>query len=240
MLIVSNWKAYVDDAKKVKALFAAAKRLASKKVQIVLAPSAPYVGFLALGNRSKVSIGVQDISDSTGGAATGELTAGAAKGAGAAYAIVGHSERRARGESDALVLSKTQHALAQGLKPILCIGEHERDTDGRYLQFIRAQLAAVFAPLSTQERAQIIVAYEPIWAIGKTAADAITPSDLQEMMLYIRKVLAEYVSGNATVLYGGSVESGNIASLASGVDGFLIGHASTDVQEFTALVKALS
>ncbi len=244
MLIVANWKAYVETPQKAKALFAAAKRLAGKKgVEIVLAPPSPYLGLLSFGNRSKVAFASQDISDSTGGAATGEVTAAAVASVGAKYVIVGHSEDRARGDSDALILSKTQHVFAQGLRPILCIGEKQRDTDGMYLQFIRGQINAIFSALTAQERLQVIIAYEPIWAIGKTAAEAITADDLTEMILYIRKVVGEYVAGESTkVLYGGSVEPANARMLASGsgIDGFLVGHASTNVQDFLMLGAALS
>lgn len=247
MLIVANWKAYVESKQKAKLLFASAKRLAGKKgIQIVLAPAAPYIGLLAPGNRSKVAFAAQDISDSTGGAATGENTAAAYADLGTQYAIIGHSERRALGESDALVASKAQHALAHGMIPILCVGERERDAEAHYLAFIRGQITSVFSILTPQERLQVVVAYEPIWAIGHTAAEAITPADLTEMILYIRKVLGEQVPGEASraikVLYGGSVEPGNARSLAggSGIDGFLVGHASTDAKEFTALVKAVS
>lgn len=244
MMIAANWKAYVESTQKAKALFAAAKRVAGKKgIEIVLAPPAPYLGLLASGNRSKVSFAAQDISDSMGGAATGEVTAAAVASAGARYVIVGHSERRAKGESDTLVLAKVQHALAHGLRPILCIGEQQRDAEAHYLQFIRAQISAVFSALTTQERTQVIIAYEPIWAIGKTAADAITPEDLAEMVLYIRKVVSEYMpSETVTILYGGSVEPGNEKQLATGssINGFLVGHASTSVQDFLMLAKAVS
>lgn len=246
MIIVANWKAYVESVSKAKALFASAKKLSVKTdVSIVLVPPAPYLGLLLNGNKSKVAFGAQDISNGTGGAHTGEITAAALREMGVSYAIVGHSERRAAGETDATVFEKAQHALAHGITPILCIGEAVRDEDAHYLQALRAQIAAVFAPLSQKERMQIIVAYEPIWAIGKSAADSITSVDLSEMVLYIRKVLGEYLPGNGaaatTILYGGSVEAGNARALASGsgVDGFLVGHASVDVPTFSALVKAV-
>jgi triosephosphate isomerase len=247
MMIAANWKAYIETPQKAKALFAVAKKNATRKgIEIVLAPPAPYLGLLSSGNRSKVAFAAQDISDSMGGAATGEVTAAAAASVGARYAIVGHSERRARGDTDAIVLSKVQHALAHGLRPILCIGEHERDEEAKYLQFVRAQINAVFSALTPQERLQVVIAYEPIWAIGHTAGDAITPDDLAEMILYIRKVLNDHVPGEAPqdmkILYGGSFEPGNEQSLAtvSGINGFLIGHASTNVQDFLMLIKAIS
>ncbi|MES2225562.1 MAG: triose-phosphate isomerase [Patescibacteria group bacterium] len=247
MLIVANWKAYVESSTKAKVLLASAKKLAAVSPhEIVLAPPSPLLGLLTPGNRSKVRFGAQDVSDSTGGAATGEVTAALLSGMGVKYVIVGHSERRAQGETNEVVASKVSHALAHGLTPIVCIGERERDADATYLHGLRAQLAAVFAPLSQKERMEVVVAYEPIWAIGKTAADAITAHDLREMVLYIRKVLEEYLPGKGAssirVIYGGSVEPGDVRELASGsgADGFLVGHASADVGMFTKLVREIS
>ncbi len=247
MLIVANWKAYVEDAQRAKKLLATAKRLASAHpVTITLAPPAPLLGALSANNRSKISFAAQDVSRTTGGAKTGEATAAVFAAAGASYAIVGHSERRAAGDTDTVVAEKLVRALAHDLSPILCVGEHERDSDGRYLAFIREEITSALAPLHAKERARIIIAYEPLWAIGKSAAEAIGQNDLAEMVLYIRKVLAELLPGKSSshslVLYGGSVEPSNIRALAgaSSVDGFLIGHASVDPRTFTELVKQLS
>lgn len=246
MLIVGNWKAYVESGKTAQALVASAKKLTGLGHDIVLAPSAPYLGLLAVGNKTKVAYSAQDISDSTGGAHTGETTGAQLRDLGVSYTILGHSERRAGGETDDVVLSKTKHALAQGLTPIICIGEKERDADAHYLAYLRGQIAHIFAPLSQQERMQLVLAYEPIWAIGKTEDEAITPQDLREMILYIRKILAEYLPGQAgekvKILYGGSVEEGNAQVLAegTGIDGFLIGHASVDAIAFAGIVKAVS
>lgn len=246
MLIVGNWKAYVETVAKAKALLAAARRLAAKgDHEIVIAPPAPYLGVLLAG-KTTVGLAAQDLSISTGGAETGEVTAAALSGLGVTYAIVGHSERRAKGETDEMVAEKVRRALVHKITPILCVGELARDPDGSYLRRIREEIHAVYESLSPRERLAIVIAYEPIWAIGKDAAEAISPVDLHEMVLYIRKVLGEYLEGrgslNARILYGGSVEPGNARSLAagSGIDGFLIGRASTDVPTFTALVKAVS
>lgn len=244
MLLVANWKAYVEDPKKAQALFSLSKRFArTHEVSIVLAPPSVFLGTLAAGNASRVSFAAQDVSATTGGAQTGEVTAQAYATAGATYAILGHSERRALGDTNAIVAEKVTHALAHGLTPILCIGEHERDTEGRYLSFLREQLVTALTPLTSKERQQVVVAYEPIWAIGKTASLAIEPSDLTEMVLYIRKILAGLLPGKSSlrtsVLYGGSVEPGNARALAlhSGINGFLVGHASVDQNSFTQLVK---
>ncbi len=247
MLIVANWKAYVEDLAKAKKLFAVAKRLASStSISIVLAPSAPFLGALAIRNKSKVAFAAQDVSRTTGGAKTGEITAQMYAATGAAYAIIGHSERRAAGDTDAIVAEKLVHALTHGLIPVLCIGETERDDDGRYLAVVREELTAAIESLAPKERAKIIVAYEPLWAIGKTASAAIGPNDLAEMVLYIRKVLAELLPGKSSarslVLYGGSVEPDNVRDLAasSGIDGLLVGHVSVDSHSFSLLVKQLT
>lgn len=247
MLIVANWKAYVEDLSKAKSLFAVAKKLTRvTRIQIVLGPPAALLGALAVKNRSKVSFAAQDVSKTTGGAKTGENTAAALEAAGASYVIIGHSERRALGETEALLQEKLARVFAQGLTPILCIGEHERDGGGRYLSFIREQLSVILKSLTTKERTKLIIAYEPLWAIGKDAAAAITSADLHEMVLYIRKVLAEFSplkqAQRSIILYGGSVEPGNIRGLAggSGVDGFLIGHASVEPSTFKALVQELA
>lgn len=243
-MIVSNWKAYVESKETAKQLLTTARKLAKGSHELVLCVPAPYIGYLA-DARTDVALGAQDISLTLGGATTGEVLAGAVADLGASYVIVGHSERRAMGETDAVVLEKARHALAHGMTPILCVGERERDADAQYLKFIRAEIATVFEALSQKEQMQVVVAYEPIWAIGKTAAEAITQSDLTEMVAYIRKVIGEYLPGKAPgrtkVLYGGSVDASDALVLASGtgIDGFLVGHASASVETYTALIKAL-
>lgn len=248
MLIVGNWKAYVDSEERARKLVAYSKRLLSRsRHELVLCPPMPYLGLFAPGNRSKkLSFGAQDVSASTGGAATGEVTAGALAELDVKYVLIGHSERRAAGESGELIAEKVKRALANGVTPILCVGEKERDADATYLNVVRGQIATVFAPLSHKERSGIVIAYEPVFAIGKSASEALSPADLTEMVLYIRKVLGEYLPGKAAtrvrVLYGGSVETVNARGLAGGssIDGFLVGRASTDTDAWGGLIKALA
>jgi triosephosphate isomerase len=247
MLVVANWKAYVEDVTKARELLAKAKRLArTHGVTIVLAPPGPLLGLMSRARLGHVALAAQDVSATTGGAYTGEVTAAAFGAVGASYAIVGHSERRAAGDTDIIVAEKLRHALARGLTPILCTGEVVRDREGRYLSLIRESLITAFSGLTQKERMGVIVSYEPVWAIGKTAADAIAPTDLHETVLYVRKVLAELLPGRgaarAQILYGGSVEPGNARDLAAetGIDGFLVGHASVDTATFSMLIKSLS
>ncbi|MCX6786417.1 MAG: triose-phosphate isomerase [Candidatus Kaiserbacteria bacterium] len=247
MFIVANWKAYVEDIGKARRLFAVSKRLTHvSKNKIILAPPAPILGALAFKNKSRITFAAQDISLTTGGAKTGEVTARVYAAVGAEYAIIGHSERRAAGDTNTIIAEKLAHALAQGLVPILCVGECIRDDEGQYLSFVREEITSAIKTLAPKERTKVIVAYEPLWTIGKTAASAISSNELAEMVLYIRKVLAELFPGKnaarSSVLYGGSVEPENIRGLAggSGVDGFLIGHASVDPHIFATLVKQLN
>lgn len=247
MLIVANWKAYVETPKKAKVLLASAKRLVGRaKHTIVLAPSFPHLGLITGGRKGKLCFGAQDVSLVEGGAATGEVTATTLVKLGVSYVIIGHSERRAMGETNEIVRAKVEVALAHRLTPIIGVGERERDIDARYLGTLRSQIDAVIEPLTPQQRAKVVIAYEPIWAIGKSASDAITPNDLAEMVLYIRKVLIDYMPERAArrvrILYGGSVERENARELAatSRVNGFLVGHASADTSSFASLVKAIS
>ncbi len=244
MLIVSNWKAYVSDTKEAKRLFEVAKKKGGKNIQIVLAPPAPFLGMLAQGNRSKISFAGQAVSPHAHGAHTGEVSAETLYACGARYVIVGHSERRKEGETNQDILTQMKNARIAGLTPILCVGETERDEEGVYLSFIRAQIQETIGALSPKERIPVIVAYEPVWAIGKSAKDAIGVEDLTQMILYIRKILSEYLprktADTISILYGGSVEAENISTLSLRVDGFLVGRASAEVSSFTKLLNALS
>jgi len=248
MIIIGNWKAYVESEKKAKQLVASAKRAAASytSVDVVLAPPVPYIGLFTTGNKSRVVFASQDLSETTGHAETGEVSAALLADLEVQYSILGHSERRARGESDALVSEKVRRALAQGITPIVCIGERERDLEAQYLQFVREQIRSVMEPLSPKERAQIVLAYEPIWAIGKTALEAVSPTDLTEMVMYIRKALGDFMPRKATnsmrIVYGGSVDATNAKVLATGtgIQGFLIGHASAEVKEFSGIIRAVS
>ena len=246
MLVVGNWKTYVRTREKAKKLFAAAKRLsASRKVTIIIAPPAPYLGLLSGSAKGSLALASQDVSETLEGTETGEITAPLLKELGVKYAIIGHSERRARGETDEMVAEKVKRALVHGITPIICVGERERDPEAHYLAFVRNQLVSAFKALSPKESLEVIVAYEPIWAIGKTDEDAIQPTDLMEMVLYIRKVLGDFIAGKGSarvrILYGGSTEPENARGLAGGggVDGFLVGHASVDATMFAGIVNAI-
>lgn len=246
MIIVANWKAKVGSVADAKKLIVASKKLADARIHtVIVAPSAPYLGLFSLENKSKLQFAAQDITLTDGGAQTGEVTGAMLATLKAKYVIIGHSERRALGDTDADVLVKIKHALSSGLIPIVCVGEKERDAEAQYLSLLRAQIDSVYTGIQVKHHDSIILAYEPIWAIGKSASEGITPDDLTEMIHYIRKVLSVYLPHKkvekVSILYGGAVEPSNAKALASstGLNGLLVGHASTDSKLFTTLVKAL-
>lgn len=246
MIIVANWKAKVETVAQAKKLVTASKKIAdSKKHNLIVAPSAPHLGLLAYGTKTKLAFASQDISQTAGTAQTGEVTGKMLVGVGVTYVIIGHSERRALGDTQEILVLKLRNALASRLIPIVCIGEHERDVEAHYLSVLRTQITQVLTPLSAKDRAQIIFAYEPLWAIGKQASLGIQPEDLNEMVSYIRKVLSDFLPGKASeksiILYGGAVEQSNAKALThdTGINGLLVGHASSDATSFMALAKAL-
>jgi len=181
----------------------------------------------------RVVFGAQDVSAHEQGAFTGEVAAAMVAEFGAHYAIVGHSERRAyHGERNETVAAKTQRSLAAGLTPVVCVGEtlDEREA-GATEQVVGAQLDAVLAVLTADEAARIVVAYEPVWAIG-TGRTA-TPEIAQQAHAFIKTMIS------VPVLYGGSVKPENAEELLAqpDVDGALVGGASLDIDSFVAICR---
>ncbi len=245
-LIVGNWKQHPATLTDAKRLYQSIKTKASKAPQVDIRIAAPHTFIQPLTGGKKTSkpqIGVQDVSASLGGAYTGEVSAAMAANVGARFAIVGHSERRALGETNAIVNKKVLAALSAGLEVILCVGEQTRDHDGFYLGYIKDEIDSAFLGVLPRDLPRIVIAYEPIFAIGKTAADAMSGQDVHEMVIYIRKCLSEKFNRSradaTTILYGGSVEGTNAESiLREGmVDGFLVGRASLDPQVFMEIIQ---
>ncbi|CAN5851137.1 triose-phosphate isomerase [soil metagenome] len=200
----------------------------------------------AVGDRSGLHLGVQNVHWEQQGAFTGENSVAMARDAGAELVLVGHSERRHLfGETDEEVLQKVQAVLAAGLIPLLCVGETlEQREEGRAVEIVQGQLSAVFQGLSSDEAEQLLIAYEPVWAIGtgKTASSA----DAEEMHSSVRTWLSERMGAEAAagipILYGGSVKPENAGELlrTTNVDGVLVGGASLDPVGFARICTALS
>jgi triosephosphate isomerase len=191
---------------------------------------------------SKVMLGAQNLNTNASGAYTGEVSADMIKDFGARHVIVGHSERRSLyGETSAMVAEKTKAALNAGLTPLLCIGESiEQRDSGNTEAVIKKQLSAVIELVGIEAFNQIIIAYEPVWAIG-TGVTA-TPEQAQEAHLFIRSLLAkndESVAQKTPILYGGSMNASNASELIScaDIDGGLIGGAALKAEDFLQICK---
>lgn len=195
---------------------------------------------------SIIGVGAENCADKVSGAYTGEVSAAMVASTGAQYVILGHSERRAYyHETPEILKEKVQLALANGLTPIFCIGEvKEERVDGRQNEVVRAQIEGSLFDLSAEDFSKIILAYEPVWAIG-TGLTA-TPQQAQDMHAFIRSVVAEKwgaeVADNTSILYGGSCKPSNAKELFANpdVDGGLIGGAALKAADFKGIIDAFA
>lgn len=242
-LVAGNWKMNGDMllAGKIEASLASADL---SHLDVVVCPPLVYMSkFDAQSQNSNVELGAQNLSQFTSGAHTGEISGRMLKESGCTYVIVGHSERRADNhESNEVVALKVQQALKDQLTPILCVGEPEDIREsGQLFTYIARQLDAVIEQVGISVFANIVLAYEPIWAIGtgKTAS----PEQAQEVHAFIREHLAKQddnIAAQSIILYGGSVKGSNAKELFSqaDVDGGLIGGASLDPVDFLSICLA--
>lgn len=255
-IVGGNWKMNTNRASgtelasavvRAVAQYAAASPAAAsaRAPQVVVFPPFPYLLTIADALKgSKVMLGAQDVSDRADGAFTGEVSCAMLKDCGVAWALTGHSERRhVIGETDALVNAKTRAALAAGLNVILCIGEKLDQREAGKTDLVNeTQLRAGLAGVEPASLAHVVIAYEPVWAIGtgKTAS----PADAQAAHAHIRKVLASmYGPDHAAAMriqYGGSVTAANAKELFAqpDIDGGLIGGASLKPADFAQIVAA--
>lgn len=211
-----------------------------RAVRAIVAPPAVFLHALKVGYRGRtISFAIQNVHFDTHGAHTGDVSARQAKDTGASYAIIGHAERRALGESDDDVRKKVKTTITEGMSAIVCIGESDRDHSGVYLEFIKKQLITALIDVDKKQTKKIIIAYEPVWAIG--AAEPMKTTQMHEMTIFIRKILWEKygrVGLTVPILYGGSILVGKEAermAKESEVNGFLLGRISIDpvsIKEF--------
>ena len=250
-LMAGNWKENLNHQEAVVLVQKLAWTLSDKRhdyarAEVVVLP--PFtdlrsVQTLVDGDRLQIKYGAQDVSTHEGGAYTGEISAGMLEKLGCSYVVVGHSERRQyHHETDALVAEKARAALRHGLTPIVCVGEGlEVRQAGGHVEHCTQQVVGSLAGLTAEEVAGIVVAYEPVWAIG--TGEVATPEDAQEVCAAIRAQIAESFSDAAAegvrIQYGGSVKASNVASIMAqpDVDGTLVGGASLQVDEFSAICR---
>jgi triosephosphate isomerase len=247
MLLIANWKMNPRTLGEAKELFREIKKLA-RHGSFVIAPPTPYLGELGrIKGTAKIGLAAQDCSAETLGAHTGDIAASMLKSLGASYVIVGHSERRAKGETDDMVRGKAGQIIKAGLSAVICVGERERDTAGRYFGIVESQVRDALKGIPAAKLAQVVIAYEPVWAISTSAAHAraATPEDAHEMIIFIRKILTDLYgrqkAQGVKILYGGSVDQKNVADLArgAGAQGFLVGGASLRPRDFGMIVTSV-
>jgi triosephosphate isomerase len=249
-LIAGNWKMNQTHLEAIGLVQKVAFSLKDKELEaaevVVLPPftSLRSVQTLVAGDKLTIGYGAQDLSAQDSGAYTGEISGGMLAALACQYVVVGHSERRAlHAEDDAVVASKVQAALRHGLVPILCVGEGlDVRREGRHVPHTVAQLDAALEGVPAETVAGIVIAYEPVWAIG--TGEVATPEDAQEVCAAIRARLAERfdpeTAERVRILYGGSVKAANTAGILAGpdIDGALVGGASLDADEFAQICRA--
>ena len=250
-LMAGNWKMNLNHQEAVVLVQKLAWTLADKKhdyAQVEVAVLPPYtdlrsVQTLVDGDQLLVRYGAQDISTHDSGAYTGEISAGMLAKLGCSYVVVGHSERREHhGETDEVVNAKAKKTLDAGMTPIVCVGEGlEVRQAGDHVSHTLAQVDGSLEGITAEQVAELVVAYEPVWAIG--TGEVATPDDAQEVCAAIRERIRE-VHGDAAadgvrVLYGGSVKAANVAGIMDkrDVDGCLVGGASLDPDEFGGICR---
>ena len=250
-LMAGNWKMNADHQQAINLVQKLAWTLKDAKhdpsaVEVVVLP--PFtdlrsVQTLVDGDKLALRYGAQDVSAHDDGAYTGEVSGRMLAKLGCSYVVVGHSERRQyHAEDEAVVNAKTKAALKHGLVPIVCVGEAlDVRQEGRQVEHTLAQLDGAFEGLTPEQASTVVVAYEPVWAIG--TGEVATPADAQEVCGAIRGRLAELydkgVADAVRVLYGGSVKPGNVAAIMAeqDVDGALVGGASLDPADFSAICR---
>jgi len=248
MLIAGNWKMNLNQAKAVSLVGEITKGLGSSakaNVKVAVCPTFVHLSSVAASlTGTSVELGAQNMYFQPDGAYTGEISAEMLKDIGCRYVILGHSERRhILGEPNELICRKVHAALAAGLDPIVCVGEtlDERET-GKTADVVRSQLFGSLAGVAAEQMARVVIAYEPVWAIGtgKTA----TPAQAEEVHADLRTILESrynrQIADSVVIQYGGSVKADNAAELLGqeNIDGALVGGASLQAESFIDIVRA--
>jgi triosephosphate isomerase len=247
-ILVANWKNYPKSLSEASSLLnnISRDRDLYKKLSFYIAPPLPYLEKVSSRSGSFMQAGVQDISPVSLGTHTGQVSPDILKSFGVRLAILGHSERRALGETSYEVAKKAKIALKSGITPLVCIGEKVRDEDGGHFEFIEEEIKFSLTGITKNEAPNVLIAYEPIWAIGKSARDAMEGSELSQTILFIKKILSDMfgrrTAEKMNILYGGSVEPANAPALldSGSIRGFLVGHASLNAKSLKEIATILT
>lgn len=246
-IIIANWKMNPQTLREAVALAKISGEMSrgAKKAAVVICPPSVFLSEVAKALPRGRLLGAQDVFWKEFGAYTGEVSPAMLKNLGVRFVLVGHSERRELGEGNDIVNKKVRRALESGLTPVLCIGERSRDEDGIYLSFLKNELEEGLRGVKKNEMARMIIAYEPLWAIGEGAPRADTPDETFEVAIFIRKILnalyGKDVALAVPVLYGGSVNAKNAGPFLErgGVQGLLVGRSSLAPKEFGEIIRSV-
>lgn len=242
--IIANWKMNPETLKEARSIFASIKRASTqvKRTKLIVAAPAVFAPMFVKGQHKKLAVSLQDIFHETRGSYTGQISPTMALDLDIGTTIIGHSERRKLGDTDEIINKKVMTALNQGMNVVVCIGESYRDNEGTYLNTIREQLGVGLSGLQRSTLPQLMIAYEPVWAIG--AREPMTSTDIHGMVIYIRKMISELYSKDLArvvpIIYGGSVFAGNAQEIIEKgeVDGLLVGRESL-TPSFIDLIKSV-
>ena len=244
--VIGNWKTKPATLAEAAAIARKLDSGSDKITEVVLAPPALFLETIKSNTSISCSYGIQDTYWKESGSDNAYMSPTQAKSTGCDYAIIGHSSLRALGETDESVNKKVKACLEHDVIPVVCVGESERDEQGGYISFIQDQIRASFADLKKQDFEHVIIAYEPLWAIGSEATREATPAEAEEVRILIEKTIQEMTGnipvGKITIIYGGSVDSPEelVAFASVGMRGVLVGRASLDPEKFNALAAAPS
>ncbi|MEO0239275.1 MAG: triose-phosphate isomerase [candidate division WOR-3 bacterium] len=241
-IIAGNWKMHMthtDAVSFIKRLQEELAKINTSYEVVVIPPFTSLFPVSTVIDKGILKLGAQNVFYEKEGAYTGEISPVMLKALGCDYVIVGHSERRKYfAESDEMIARKLKAVLVEGMRPILCVGETlEQREKGRHKEVVESQLVSDLAYLSVDEIKRIVIAYEPVWAIG-TGHNA-TPEQAQEMHEFVRSILGEkFGASDVPILYGGSVKPENIRDISAmkDVDGALVGGASIKVESFVGII----
>ena len=260
-IIIGNWKMNPSSLRQAEDLFKSTLKAIPNKLKATVVICPPFVYLEPLLNllkakskKQKAVLGAQNVSWQENGAHTGEISMEMLKDIGVKYVIVGHSERRAMparphdssgaggGESNLDINKKIKMALSFGITPVLCVGELERDENHEYLSFVKKQIEECLAGVIKSSISKIIIAYEPVWAVGKGSIREASPKEFHEMRIFIKKVLSDKFGAKMVekvkILYGGSLHIDDISEfLKEDAGGFLVGRYSLDAKKFSEIIK---
>ena len=246
-IVAGNWKmnkTITEGLSLIEAIKTGAPKVQKSGVDIIVAPTYVMLSDAAKAVAgSSVKLSAQNCHQEESGAYTGEISATMLKAIGAEYVIIGHSERRQYfNETSANIAKKINVVLSKGLTPIYCNGEVKEEREaGKHFEVVKRQMNDELFHLSAEEVVKVVIAYEPVWAIG--TGEVATPEDAQEMSKSIREKIAKLYSDEAAdkirILYGGSVKPGNIKAIMEqpDVDGALVGGAALDPEEFLRIIR---